>query len=357
MSLSDDRKRAAFVVNAGGQSELYLLDVAKRKHRKADIPPAGAIGGLNFSPDGRRLGMTLNTATTPSDTFVLALGRRPLDHGELERWTDSEVGGLDTSKFVTPTLEHYRSFDGLEIPAFVYMPPGDGPHPVIVVIHGGPEGQARPTYSSTYQMWVAKVGAAVIRPNVRGSSGYGKTYVGLDNGRKREDSVKDIGALLEWIAAQDEFDASRIAVYGGSYGGYMVLASAVHYSDKLVAAVDVVGISSFVTFLENTQSYRRDLRRVEYGDERDPSMRAFLESISPMNHLEKIGIPLLVVQGENDPRVPVTESEQLVSALRKDGQSVWYMNALNEGHGYARKENRDVYQQATVMFLREHLRK
>ena len=192
-------------------------------------------------------------------------------------------------------------------------------------------------------------------PNVRGSAGYGKTYVSLDNGYQREDSVKDIGALLDWIAERPDLDADRVAVFGGSYGGYMVLASAVHYSDRLKAAVDIVGISNFVTFLENTQDYRRDLRRVEYGDERDPEMRAFLESISPLNNVEKMDVPMFVVQGENDPRVPVTEATQMVAALRERGQAVWYMNALNEGHGYRKKENRDIYQQATVLFFREHL--
>ncbi len=227
--------------------------------------------------------------------------------------------------------------------------------PVVVSIHGGPESQARPAFASTYQLWLEKLGVAVIVPNVRGSGGYGKTYVSLDNGFKREDSVKDIGALLDWIETQPDLDQDRVAVFGGSYGGYMVLASAVHFSDRLKAAVDIVGISSFVTFLENTQDYRRDLRRVEYGDERDPEMRAHLEKISPVNNVEKINIPLFVVQGENDPRVPVTEAIQMVAALRDRGETVWYMNALNEGHGYRKKENRDIYQQATVLFLKAHL--
>jgi dipeptidyl aminopeptidase/acylaminoacyl peptidase len=237
----------------------------------------------------------------------------------------------------------------------LYKPPGDGPFPVVVSIHGGPESQARPAFSSTYQLWLRELGVAILVPNVRGSSGYGKTYVGLDNGFKREDSVRDIGKLLDWIGTQPDLDSDRVAVFGGSYGGYMVLASAVHFSDRLSAAVDIVGISSFVTFLENTQDYRRDLRRVEYGDERDPAMRAHLEKISPVNNVEKITVPMFVVQGQNDPRVPVTEAEQIVAALRKQGQMVWYMNALNEGHGYRKKENRDLYQQATVLFFREHL--
>jgi dipeptidyl aminopeptidase/acylaminoacyl peptidase len=359
-AVSDDRTRGAFTVNMDGFSKLYLVDLTTRKFKPVDVIPTGLVGGLEFSPDNQRLGMTLNTANSPSDSFVLQLGDDALEYGGLTRWTFSEVGGLDTDSFIAPELVHYPTFDSdtggpEEIPAWVYKPQGPGPHPVIITIHGGPEGQARPSFSSTYQMWLNKLGAAVIRPNVRGSSGYGKHYLSLDNGFKREDSVRDIGALLDWIATQPDLDQDRIAVQGGSYGGYMVLASAVHYSDRLKAAVDVVGISNFVTFLENTQDYRRDLRRVEYGDERDPAMRAHLQKISPLNHVDKIRVPMLVVQGENDPRVPVTEAVQVVEALRAQAQPVWYMNALNEGHGYRKKENRDVYQQATVLFLRQHL--
>ena len=204
-------------------------------------------------------------------------------------------------------------------------------------------------------MWIDTLGVAVITPNVRGSDGYGKEYLGLDDGYKREDSVKDIGALLDWIEQQPSLDSSRVAVYGGSYGGYMVLASSVHYSDRLKAAVEIVGISNFVTFLENTKDYRRDLRRVEYGDERDPDMRKFLEKISPNNDVKKITVPMFVAQGQNDPRVPVTESEQIVESLRNENKTVWYMNALNEGHGYSKKENRDIYQQAVILFLHQHL--
>jgi dipeptidyl aminopeptidase/acylaminoacyl peptidase len=322
--------------------------------------PTGLAGGMEFSPDGMKLGMTLNTPQTPSDAFVLELGEDALEYGQLTRWTYSETGRLETESFTAPELLAYPTFDsgagGPEsIPAWVYKPEGEGPHPVIIAIHGGPEGQARPSFNSTYQIWLRKLGAAVIRPNVRGSYGYGKHYMSLDNGFRREDSVRDIGALLDWIETQPDLDENRVAVYGGSYGGYMVLASAVHYSDRLKAAVDIVGISNFVTFLENTQDYRRDLRRAEYGDERNPEMRAHLEQISPLNHVDKISIPMFVAQGQNDPRVPVTEAEQIVAALREQGLPVWYMNALNEGHGYRKKENRDVYQQATLMFLREHL--
>lgn len=351
-AISDDGAAAAFSVNQGGLSVLYLMDPATFEYTQVPSIPIGLIGTLEFSPDGKRLAMTLNSPSSPSDVYVLDVNTQAL-----ERWTNSEVGGLNTAAFVEPELIAFESFDGREIPAFVYKPadPGGAPFPVIISIHGGPEGQYRPSFSSTFQMWVAELGAAVIAPNVRGSSGYGKTYVALDNGMKREDSVRDIGALLDWIAGQPDLDADKVAVYGGSYGGYMVLASSVHYSDRLAAAVDIVGISNFVTFLENTQDYRRDLRRPEYGDERDPEMRAYLESISPSNHADQIRVPLFVAQGQNDPRVPVTEAEQIVQAVRDNGRDVWYFNALNEGHGFRKKENSDLFRQVSFMFLRRFL--
>ena len=354
-AISRDEKRAAFIVNENGYSSVYLLNPKSLKFAKVKSMPIGTIGGLQFSKDNKNLGLTINTYQSPSDTYVLKLTNNPLRHGKLVRWTFSEVGGLDTSKFVKPELIEYESFDGRKIPAFVYAKKNSKPQPVIISIHGGPEGQSRPRFSSTFQLWASNLNAAVITPNVRGSDGYGKEYLSLDNGFKREDSVKDIGALLDWIETQPNLDSERVAVYGGSYGGYMVLASAVHYSDRLNAAIDVVGISNFVTFLKNTKDYRRDLRRVEYGDERDPNMEAFLQSISPNNNVDRINVPMFVVQGENDPRVPVTEAEQVVESLKSNGKKVWYMNALNEGHGYRKKENRDIYQQAVVVFLRENL--
>jgi dipeptidyl aminopeptidase/acylaminoacyl peptidase len=353
--ISDDRQRMAFVANENGNSRVYLMDPATREYRMVDKLPTGIAYGLRFSPDDKRLGLTLNSANAPSDAYVLKLGRGPLKFGRLVRWTESEVGGLVVQEFVVPDLVHYPTFDGREVPAWIHKPRGAGPHPVVIRIHGGPESQARPIFSSTFQFWVANLGAAVIQPNVRGSTGYGKTYVGLDNGFQREDAVRDIGSLLDWIETQPDLDASRIALYGGSYGGYMVLASAVHYSDRLCAVIDNVGISNFVSFLETTQDYRRDRRRQEYGDERDPEMRAHLERISPLNNVSRITVPMFIIQGQNDPRVPVTEATQMVEALRERGQSVWFMNALNEGHGYRKRENRDILQQVMTIFLREHL--
>ena len=292
----------------------------------------------------------MNRAAAPTDVYSIDFAET-----SLTRWTRSESGGLREEDMAEPELIRYATFDGRETPAFVYLPAGDGPHPVLIDIHGGPEGQHRPRFSSATQFRVNELGIAVVAPNVRGSAGYGTAYLKLDNGYLREDSVRDIGALLDWIATRDDFDAGRVAVSGGSYGGYMVLASLVHFGDRLRAGIERVGISNFVSFLENTQGYRRDLRRVEYGDERDPDMRAFLQRISPLNQVERIARPMLISQGLNDPRVPASESEQIVAALRERNVPVWYVLARDEGHGFRKKVNRDYLMAATALFLQRHL--
>lgn len=346
----------AFVVNEDGVDRLYFARPDGSQRRRIDLP-LGRVGGLRFALAGGKLGVTLNTPRTPSDVHVLTF-----PEGVAERWTASEVGGMDTSKFVEPKLIRYPTFDEVDgrrrmIPAFYYPAPQPGPRPVVIYAHGGPEGQFRPTFISTFQYWALELGVSVIAPNVRGSTGYGRAFHQLDNGRLREDSVRDVGALLDWIADQPELDADRVGIYGGSYGGYMVLASLAMYPDRFKAGIDVVGVANFVTFLENTGDYRRDLRRVEYGDERDPQMRAFLEQISPTNRADRIKAALFVVHGKNDPRVPYTEAEQIVRELRRLDRPVWYALALNEGHGFAKKENSDMARQLYVMFWQEHLLK
>ena len=349
-AVSRDRQRMAYVQNEDGVSRLFARNLVDGGFLALPLLPRGIVSGLRFHPDGNRLGFTFRAATTPSDVFSVDFRTRVL-----QRWTRSELGGIDASRLVEPELIRYPTFDGRSIPAFVYRPEVTGPHPVIVSIHGGPESQSRPSFSSTTQYYVNELGAAVIYPNVRGSRGYGKTWLKLDNGRLREDSVRDIGALLDWIAAVGDLDADRVAVTGGSYGGYMVLASVVHYGDRLRAGIERVGISNFVTFLENTQPYRQDLRRVEYGDERDPEMRAFLASISPLTHVDGIATPMLISQGLNDPRVPAGESEQIVAALKNSDIPVWYVLAKDEGHGFRKKANRDYLSAVTAMFLQRHL--
>jgi protease II len=355
-TLSDDGKFLAFVVNDDGISKLHMLNLKTNQKIKLPELPIGQIYFISFSPDNQRFSLVLNKPDSPGDVYIL-----DLNTNEMERWTESEVGGLNTANFISPELIHYPTFDKVDgkprmIPAFVYKPKANkGPYPIVIDIHGGPEGQELPYFSSTNQFWLNELGAAIIAPNVRGSSGYGKSYLKLDNNYKREDSVKDIGKLLDWIATQPDLDASRVAVIGGSYGGYMVLASMTHYNDRLRCAVDLVGISNFVTFLKNTQDYRRDLRRVEYGDERDPKMAEFLNRISPTTNAHKITKPLFVIQGLNDPRVPASEAEQIVSEVRNNGGDVWYMLAKDEGHGFRKKTNRDYYTAAVVLFFEKYL--
>jgi dipeptidyl aminopeptidase/acylaminoacyl peptidase len=277
--------------------------------------------------------------------------------GAVSRWTEGELGGLIASDLVEPELVRWRSFDGREISGFYYRAPArfTGRRPVIINIHGGPEEQARPGFIARNNYFLNELGVSIVYPNVRGSKGYGKTFIDLDNGVKREDSVKDIGALLDWIAARPELDANRTLVTGGSYGGYMTLAVSMHYSDRLRAAVDVVGISNFNSFLKNTESYRRDLRRQEYGDERDPTVSSFFEQTAPFNNAGRINHPLFVIQGGNDPRVPLGESEQMVARLKQNGTPVWYLMAKDEGHGFQKKSNVDFQFYATVMFVRRYL--
>lgn len=351
-TLSHDGKRIGFTANEDGISKLYLFDTAAKKHKPVEGLPVGVIGGLEWHENDRDLGLVLASARSTADVYSV-----DVDSGNIERWTESEIGGLNAQSFAVPELVKWKSFDDRMISGFLYRPPAKfkGPRPVIVNIHGGPEGQSRPGFLGKNNYLINELGIAVLFPNVRGSSGYGKSFLKLDNGFLREGTYRDIAALFDWIATQPDLDASRIMVTGGSYGGHMTLAVAVLYADRIRCALDVVGISNLVTFLERTESYRRDLRRVEYGDERDPKMRAFLEKIAPLNHADKITKPLFVVQGKNDPRVPLSESEQIVETLQKKGVPVWYLMAEDEGHGFAKKKNADFQFYATILFVEKFL--
>lgn len=348
--LSPNGRTIAYVVNEAGQSTLHLMDARSLRALPAPQLPPGIVSGVTFDPQSQRIGFTLNSSTAPGDVYSWDLRAR-----RLTRWTQSETGGIPAATFVNPELISWTSFDGREITGFLYRPRTPGPHPVIVQIHGGPESQFRPGFSSTIQYWVNELGVAVIAPNVRGSDGYGRDFLALDNAERREDSVRDIGALLDWIDAQNTLDDDRVVVYGGSYGGYMVLASMTHYNDRLAGAVDIVGISNFATFLENTSGYRRDLRRAEYGDERNPEMRAVFDRISPLNNIGRVNKPIFVIHGFNDPRVPVSEAEQVYAAVRRNGGEAWLMIAMNEGHGFARRENQEAQREAETLFFRRVL--
>ena len=350
--LSPDGKTIGFSTNEAGVSKLYLFDTATRRSTPLTGAPQGVIGALGWHNNSRDLGFSMGSARSTSDVYSF-----DATSGTVSRWTESELGGLVASDLSEPELIRWKSFDGLEMSGFYYKAPArfTGKRPVMINIHGGPEGQSRPIFLGRSNYYLNELGASIIYPNVRGSTGYGKTFVTLDNGVKREDSVKDIGALLDWIATRPELDAGRVMVMGGSYGGYMTLAVSTHYSSRIRAALDVVGISNFTTFLKNTESYRRDLRRVEYGDERDPKIAAFFEQIAPLNNAQKITNPLFVVQGGNDPRVPLSEADQMVERVKQNGKPVWYLMAKDEGHGFAKKQNADYLFYATVMFVRQYL--
>lgn len=349
LAVSRDGRWLAYVANEGGTGGMYLAPTAKPARAVKIAVPPGVIYGIRFDRQSRRLGLTLSTTAAPADVYSLDVATR-----KATRWTFSEVGGLPPDRFVSAELVSYPTFDGRSIPAWYYRPraaTADKTVPAIVSIHGGPEAQANAAFNPIVQYWVNELGAAVLVPNVRGSSGYGKSYLLLDNGRQREDSVKDVGALLDWVTTRPELDRARVAVTGGSYGGYMTLASMFLFPERLRCGVEAVGISNFVTFLERTEAYRRDLRRAEYGDERDPAMREFLNAISPTTNAHKIRQPLLVAQGQNDPRVPATEAEQIVATVRQNGGDVWYLLARDEGHGFQKKRNRDYLTNATSVFF------
>ncbi len=274
ISLSAKAKSLAFVTNEAGAHVLRFIDIATRKETPRPALVSGVISGLHWRRDGSEIAFTHASARSPGDVFSYHLGEN-----RVTRWTNGNSPSLNAAAFPEPRIIRWKSFDGREITGLYYHPPSqfEGVRPVVVSVHGGPASQARAGFIGRNNYLVNELGIAVIYPNVRGSSGFGKTFLALDNGRLREDSVKDLGALLDWIRTQPGLDADRVLVTGGSYGGYMALAAAVHYSERIAGAIASVGISSFVTFLERTETYRRDLRRVEYGDERDPEMRAFLE--------------------------------------------------------------------------------
>jgi dipeptidyl aminopeptidase/acylaminoacyl peptidase len=350
--LSRDGRTLAYTTNEDGIGVLHLIDPTTGATRRAPTLPVGVIGDLHFRPDGKELGFTISSARSPQDIFSFDVGS-----GKVDRWTTSETGGIDPTTFVEPALVHWKGTDGLALSGFLYRPPKafTGRRPVIINIHGGPEGQSRPGFLGRTNYIVNELGVAELYPNIRGSTGYGKTFVAADNGVKRIDAYHDIGTLLDWIATQPDLDPSRVMVTGGSYGGHMTLVTASMYADRIACAVDVVGMSNLATFLEHTESYRRDLRRVEYGDERDPTVRAFMEKTAPLTNADKITKPMLVVAGANDPRVPKSEADQIVAALKQHQTPVWYLVGLDEGHGFAKKKNQDFQQYSTVEFIQQYL--
>lgn len=350
--VSHDGSQIAFTANVRGASALYFFDTKSRAKKLVADLPVGVVSIGKWRKDDSELSITVSSAQSASDVF--SVNTKTMS---LTRWTESELGGLVSADLSDAKLVEWKSFDGKMISGFLYQPPKKftGKRPVIINIHGGPEGQSRPNFLGRNNYFVNELGCAILFPNVRGSAGFGKSFVKLDNGLLRLDSVKDIGSLLDWIAESPNLDSNRVMVTGGSYGGYMTLACAVEYNQRIACSLDVVGISHFGTFLKNTESYRRDLRRVEYGDEREPDMAAFFERTAPLNNSGKISKPLFVVQGGNDPRVPLSEAEQMVEKVKVNQSPVWYLMATDEGHGFRKKNNADYQFYATVLFIEKYL--
>ncbi|MEK0449991.1 MAG: hypothetical protein RL088_2259 [Verrucomicrobiota bacterium] len=349
--LSPDGKILAYVLNADGASQLRFLELATAKTTSPKLP-AGVIGHLRWHPTGGVLGISFSSAGIPTDAYTVGI------NGEFRPWTESETGGLDLRSTPPAELVRIESFDGLKMSGFLYRPDAKkfpGKRPCVIQIHGGPEGQSRADFIGRWNYLTRELGVAIFFPNVRGSEGYGKSFLAADNGFKREDSVKDIRSFINALKNDAQIDGSRLAVMGGSYGGYMTLASLIQHGDELRCGIDIVGISNFLTFLKNTQDYRRDLRRVEYGDERDEKMAEFLAKISPTARAGEIKDPLFIVQGKNDPRVPVTEARQMADAVKKAGGMVWYLEAADEGHGFQKKPNADFLFLSVLEFLKANL--
>lgn len=352
LTLTHDGKRMVTVLNEDGYAHLQIFDVSqgweKRETLHAPTLPNGVVNDLTWSPDGKRLAITFMCADDAPDIYIW-----DVEEGVVQRATSSSLGGIPRSAFVNPSLVHYPTFDGREIPAFLYLPEGEQRNlPVIINVHGGPESQALPVFNAVNQYFVGR-GYGVLAPNVRGSTGYGYEYQSLDDVRLRMDSVKDLQHAALWLRDSGIADAKRITVMGGSYGGFMVLAAVTTYPDLWAAAVDIVGIANFVTFLENTGPWRRKHRESEYGSlEHD---REFLEQISPIRSVERITAPMFVIHGANDPRVPVGEAEQIVAALRERKVPVQYLRFEDEGHGLIKRTNRLIAYPAIARFLDEYM--
>ncbi|GGL31049.1 peptidase S9 [Halarchaeum grantii] len=349
VAVDADSGTMAVVRNVEGYSDLTLYDLdadgGRRELADPDLPE-GVLMGLSVGPDGERVAAAVSAPTENTNVHVF-----DVESGASERWTDASTAGIPAETFREPDLVHYESVDGERIPAFLTLPEDEGPHPVIVDIHGGPESQRRPYFLALRQYFVAN-GYAVFEPNVRGSSGYGKRYMNLDDVEKRMDSVADVDRGVEWLTARDDVDPERIVAYGGSYGGFMVLAALTEYPERWAAGVDVVGIANFVTFLENTGEWRREHREAEYGSLEDD--REFLEEISPINNIDSIRAPLLVLHGANDPRVPVGEAEQIAEEAAEH-VPVEKLVFEDEGHGFSKLENRITAYRTVVEFLDEHV--
>lgn len=350
--LSPDGALIAVITNEAGLSVLHLLGTSTGSERSAPKLPIGVVSRLRFDSNGQSLGLTLSTSKQPNEAYSVDVRT-----GSVVRWTFNDTVGVDASSFPEPELIQWKSFDERTVSGFLYRPPSrfKGPRPVIIEAHGGPQSQSRPEFLGPENYFLNELGVAMIFPNIRGSTGYGKSFANLDRGMLRDGGYKDIGALLKWIQSQPSLDSKRVMLTGVSYGGHVTLAAAEMYNDLVRCSVDNAGISNLVTFLQTTAPFRRDKSRAQFGDERDPQMHAYLESIAPVNNAHKITKPLMVIAGLNDPRVPHTEAEQMVTAVRNNGTQVWFLTAKDEGHVFEKKSNVDFEFYSTILFIKSFL--
>lgn len=350
--LSNDGKKLAIIVNEAGLSRLSILDLeSKQKKAMTDVPD-GILSDLHWHSNSVDLAFNVKSSRTPNDVYSV-----DVKDGKVSLWASSTKADIATETIRTPEAIQWKSFDGKLISGFLTRPPSSfrGRRPVIIDLHGGPTEQYRPTYAEEDNFFLHEFGIVKIYPNVRGSSGFGKTFQALDDGLKREDAVKDVGALLDWIKTQPDLDAERVLVQGASYGGYLALSVATHYSHRLRAVISDSGMTNLATFLARTEGWRRDLRRAEFGDEREAKTKAYLERIAPLQNAQNIKCPVLVIQGKNDPRVPVSEAEAFVQKLQQKKMPVWYLLGKNEGHGFADAANREFQLYTSILFVQEHL--
>ena len=352
--LSADGQLAAMIVDHGGTDELRVIDVATRKPRRLPPLPPGVFSHLVWRPGSREIGFTIQTEHTFGDVFSIDTSL-----ATLTRWTKSEAGGFDPETLPPPHVITWRTFDGRTISGLLYRPAArfTGPRPVMINLHGGPQLRARPTFVGRSNYFLNELGVAIIYPNYRGSSGFGDDFAAADDGMKRAGAIKDVGALLDWIAANPSLDKTRVMLTGASYGGYLALEAGAQYNDRIRCIYEGVGQTNLVTYLEQTEASRQGDRRTEYGDERDPAVRAFLLSISPITHAALLKKPLGIVHPGNDTRVPVSQARELIAAVKANGTPVWYMEYANAGHdSFPRNRADDQYNFACwIQFVKTYL--
>ena len=346
--VSPSGRRVAFVANEAGAGTLYLLDTRTGKHQRVKGIPVGQVSDVQWRPGADELSFDLRSTKQPWTVYSL-----DAKNGRIERWTNPETGGVDLSQLADPAIIRWKSFDGLQISGVMYRPPARfrGPRPVVINIHGGPEDQERPRFLGRSNYLLNELGVAIIYPNIRGSRGFGKTFMSLDNGTLRENAFKDIGALLDWIASQKDLDKSRVSLTGASYGGTVALAAAAANPDRVTCVFDGFGMSSIATWLDRLNPAIKPVRRQEYGDETDPATREYLNRIAPLAHADRLRMPVYIAHGRNDTSVGVQESEQIVAVLKKNGTTVWTVYATNQGHGFATSKANDDYAQALWMLF------